>query len=326
MPKLYRHKHGKGFTYRWLDGTTLKDKAKRKFIEELMIPPAWRDVEIQSDTNAKVYATGRDAAGRKQYIYNPAYTKVREKKKFARIVRFGRQLETMRRTTGQHMREMAMTKQKVLACMVRLIDSAYFRPGNDQYSQENETYGLTTMRTKHLQIDDDKLVFEYVGKSSKDQKRIVEDERLAKIVSELDDMPGYEIFQYYEDGEKNSISSRDLNAYIKEIMGEDFSAKDFRTWAGTVVAAVALDELGLTEDEKQAKGNIVQAVRKVANILGNTESVARANYIDPKILETYTEGRTISYFKNQIQFLDEEALSSVEERAVLKLLDYATDA
>ncbi len=235
---ITRHEYGSGFTYKNENGDTLKNQNMKRFIESLAIPPAWERVEISSDRAAKVYVTGRDDAGRKQYIYNPDYVKKQAAKKYERIVRFGKQLESMRRTTGQHMRDTKMTKQKVLACMVRLIDSAYFRPGNPQYSDENDTYGLTTMRSRHLTIEDDTLVFEYVGKSSKEQKRIVEDERLATIVAELDELPGYNIFQYIEDEdeEKKTAQSQDLNEYIKEVMGEDFSAKDFRTWAGTVIA------------------------------------------------------------------------------------------
>jgi len=318
MSTVTRHPYRDGFTYKNSQGVTLKDSAVKRFIEDLVIPPAWNEVEIETDRSAKVYAVGRDDAGRKQYIYNPDFVKKQEEQKYERIVRFGKQLEPMRRVTGQHMREDDMTKQKVLACMVRLIDSAYFRPGNQQYSEDNDTYGLTTMRSKHLTIKNNRLVFEYVGKSSKEQKRVVEDKKLATIVAELNEMPGYEIFQYIENGDKKSVQSQDLNEYIKHVMGEDFSAKDFRTWAGTVIAAIALDELGISKDERESKSNVVKAVKAVSKKLGNTDAVARANYIDPRVINSYVDGKTISYFRKELK--DIESLSSPEERAVLLML------
>ena len=321
MAIITRHRYGDtGFTYKKQDGKTLKDASIKRFIEELVIPPAWTEVEINTDRSSRVYASGRDDAGRKQYVYNPDFVEAQEAKKYERIVRFGRQLETMRRATGQHLSESELSKQKVLACMVRLLDAAYFRPGSPQYSAENETYGLTTMRSKHLTIKDDKLVFEYVGKSSKEQKRVVEDERLARVVAELDELPGYEIFQYIEKGEKRTIQSQDLNEYIKDIMGEDFSAKDFRTWAGTVIAAIALDEIGAAQTKKDVDNNVLKAVKKVAEKLGNTDAVARANYIDPRVIKNYIDGRTISFFKSELKDVDVNSLSSIEERAVLALL------
>ncbi|ERJ18538.1 Putative DNA topoisomerase I protein [Salinisphaera shabanensis E1L3A] len=321
-PVVTRHRCGKGFTYRYANGRTLRDKKRRRWIESLAVPPAWQAVEITLDENAHVHAIGRDAAGRKQYIYNPAWRQQREQAKYDRILAFAEQLSTMRRATGQHLTHEAMTREKVLACMVRLIDSAYFRPGSESYSRENDSYGLTTMRSKHLTIEGDELIFDYDGKSGQRQHRVVEDERLARVVAELDDQPGYEIFKYYDDnGDKVYVDSADLNDYIHEVMGEGYSAKDFRTWAGTSLAALALDEIGPDDDEKISEKNIRDAVDRVAERLGNTPSIARSSYIDPRVIETYLDGRTLSHFQALIEAeLEEGDLTGPQERAVMKML------
>lgn len=321
--KVYRRKrHGRGFTYTNGRGQTVRDPALRQWFSSLAIPPAWTEVEIAGDQKADLLVTGRDAAGRKQYIYSPSYRKRQEAEKFDRIVNFAEKLETMRRVTGQHLRRRKLDREKVLACMVRLIDLAYFRPGSPAYAKQNDSYGLTTMRSRHLTIEGDELIFTYRGKSGQEQERHVADKRLAKVVAELDELPGYEIFKYLdEDGNRVKVQSQDLNAYIRQVMGEEFSAKDFRTWAGTLLAAVALDELGLSEDPKAADKKIRQAVEKVATKLGNTPSVARSSYIDPRVIAHYLDGRTTSYFQKQIQReLAKARELSVEELGVLYLL------
>lgn len=239
-------------------------------------------------------------------------------------MRFASRLERMRRVTGQHLRAKTYNRNKVLACMVRLLDLAYFRPGSARYTEENETYGLTTMRSRHLEIEDDELTFHYIGKSGKEQERQIADARLAKIIQELDDIPGYRIFKYFdEDGTKQYVDSTDLNAYIKEVMGEDFSAKDFRTWAGTMIAAVALDELGVCDpkDQNTMDERIRAAVVQVSERLGNTPAVAKSSYIDPRVIEQYMDGKTATYFSEQIDqiFAVHEHLS-IEELGVLCLL------
>lgn len=319
-----RIKKGKGFSYREEDGTTLRDSDKIEWIRKLVIPPAWTDVLISEDEDADLLVTGRDQKGRKQYIYNPAYRQQQDQTKFEKIISFGEKLEHMRRVTGQHLRKKKMPKEKVLACMVRLLDAAYFRPGSPKYTQENQSYGLTTLRSKHLTVDGDELIFSYRGKSGKDQVRQVEDAKLAKIVAELDELPGYRIFKYFdENGVRHDIESADLNAYIREIMGEEFSAKDFRTWAGTMIAAAALDELGVCSEneQKELEKRIKNAVIQVSEKLGNTPSVARSSYIDPRIFESYTEGHTTTYYHKEVEKLLESSENlSVEELGVLCLL------
>jgi DNA topoisomerase-1 len=320
--RVTRHRCGKGFTYRTTGNQTLKDKSWRSWIASLAIPPAWHDVEIVLNRRHHIYATGRDDAGRKQYIYNPEWREQREALKFDRMVAFAQKLTSMRRITGQHLTLDGLPRNKVLACMVRLIDSAYFRPGSERYREQNDSYGLTTMRSKHLTIEGDELIFDYQGKSGQTQHRVVEDARLASVVAELDDTPGYEIFKYFdEDGHKVRVDSHDLNDYIHEVMGEAFSAKDFRTWAGTSIAALALEELGLGDDEKASQANVRQAVERVASKLGNTPSIAKASYIDPRVVESYLDGRTLEHFRQLIEAeLEKEELTGPDERAVLELL------
>ncbi|HET7569167.1 MAG TPA: DNA topoisomerase IB [Gammaproteobacteria bacterium] len=316
---IKRRRCGKGFTYCRANGETIRDRAMRRWIASLAIPPAWTDVEIDPDKDAKIHATGRDAAGRKQYIYNPTWRETRDHEKYDRIIRFAQKLTTMRRITGQHLTRHDNSREKVLACMVRLIDTAYFRPGNAAYARENESYGLTTLRSRHLTIEGDELIFRYVGKSGQAQEKHVEDKRLARIVAELDHIPGRKIFKYFdEQGNKIDVVSDDLNAYIREIMGEDFSAKDFRTWAGTSLAALALDACGVAETKKQAEVNVREAIRVVAERLGNTPAIAKGSYIDPRVIDCYLNGRTLHDFMNGVE--PGEAITSPAERAVLKLL------
>ncbi|WP_037348663.1 DNA topoisomerase IB [Sediminibacter sp. Hel_I_10] len=320
----YRKKHGKGFRYVDESDTTVKDKELKEWFKSLVIPPAWTDVEIDRKRGAKILVTGRDDKDRKQYIYNPKYRKQQDQAKFDRILQFADQLEHMRRVTGQHLRKRTLGKEKVLACMVRLLEAAYFRPGSDRYSKENHSYGLTTMRSKHLQIDGDELVFHYIGKSGKEQERHIVDQKLAKIVKEIDDLPGYEIFKFIdEDGQKQDVKSDHLNDYIRDIMGEEFSAKDFRTWAGTVIAAITLDEIGAPDeqDQKLLDKNIRDAVVKVSEHLGNTPSVARSSYIDPRVIDEYTNGKTINYFQKEVdRLLKKNANLSRQELGVLCML------
>ena len=324
-----RHRCGKGFTYRLQNGKTMTDKAWRDWIGSLAIPPAWRDVEIVLDKRHHIHAAGRDAAGRKQYIYNADWREKREVLKFDRMIEFAQRLTPMRRTTGQHLALDGMPREKVLACMVRLIDGAYFRPGSERYREENHSYGLTTMRSKHLTIDGDELIFDYKGKSGQQQHRVVEDERLAKIVGELDDIPGYEIFKYFDDdGHKVRVDSHDLNDYVHDVMGERFSAKDFRTWAGTSIAALALEEVGPGENDKASQKNIRQAVERVARTLGNTPSIAKASYIDPRVVECYLDGRTLDHFRKLVEteLEQDDELTGPDERAILNLLQSRLEA
>ena len=320
---LTRKAAGKGFYYLDEAGGRIQNKEETTRINKLAIPPAWRDVKIAESPRAKVQATGYDAAGRKQYIYHAGFRERQERRKFDRLLAFANALPMMRKVTGEHLRAQGLGREKVLACMVRLIDQAYFRVGNEQYAKENNTYGLTTLRSRHLTVNGNKLIFDYEGKSHQEQHREVTDTRLGRIVRELDDLPGYEIFEYFnDDGELVKVSSQDLNAYIKEIMGADFSAKDFRTWAGTLIAAVALAEAERHDSEAKLRREVATAIKHVAKMLGNTPAIARASYVDPRVIDHYLNGSTIKWYLQRIKTAigeDEEHFSS-EERAVLKLL------
>ncbi|WP_313114787.1 DNA topoisomerase IB [Aequorivita sediminis] len=320
----YRKKHGRGFTYKDENGKTVKDKDLRNWIKSLVIPPAWTDVEISEDKDADLLVTGRDDKERKQYIYHPNYRERQTAEKFDRIVDFADRLEHMRRVTGQHLRKQKLNREKVLATMLRLLESAFFRPGSETYAKENKTYGLTTLRSKHLTIEGDEIIFHYNGKSNQEQEKHIVDGKLAKIVQQIDDMPGYEIFKYLDENDSIvDVKSDDLNAYIHEVMGEKFSAKDFRTWAGTMIAAIALDELGVVDkkDQKQLDKNIKEAVNRVSERLGNTPSVARSSYIDPRVIDNYTQGKTLQYFEKEINKLLKKAENlSKEEVGVLCML------
>lgn len=320
----HRKRKGKGFTYQDKNGETIKDEKTLDWIKSIIIPPAWTNVEINENKKADLLVTGRDDKNRKQYIYHPKYIAKQNSKKYDLIIDFADQFEHMRRVTGQHLRKRKMNREKVLATMLRLLESAFFRPGSETYSKQNATYGLTTLRSKHLTIDGDEIIFNYNGKSGQIQEKHIIDKKLAKIVQELDEMKGYEIFKYIDDdGDIIQVKSDDLNAYIHEVMGEEFSAKDFRTWAGTMIAAIALDELGIVDqkDQKLLDKNIREAVNRVSERLGNTPSVARSSYIDPRVIEDYTNGRTLKYFEREINLLLKKAESlSKDEIGVLCML------
>lgn len=320
----YRKKKGKGLSYTDENGKTVTDTAVKTYLKSLVIPPAWKEVEISEKKNSKILVTGRDEQGRKQYIYNPKFRQKQEQKKFDRIIEFAEQLERMRRVTGQHMRKRKPTREKVLATMVRLLESAFFRPGSDFYTKQNKSYGLTTMRSKHLEINGDELIFTYRGKSGKDQEKHITDAKVAKIVKEIDEMPGYEIFKFIdENGIIQDVKSEHLNQYIREVMGEEFSAKDFRTWSGTMIAAIALDELDVEEekDQKTMDKNIRNAVIQVSEKLGNTPAVARSSYIDPRVIDKYINGKTLKYFQKEVnKLLKKNENLSESEIGVLCLL------
>lgn len=315
--KITRRASRKNFVYLDKNKDRLKDPETIDYIKSLVIPPAWKDVEITTNKRAKILAYGRDQKWRKQYIYNPRFRARKDADKFDRILHFAENLEHMRRVTGQHLRKKKMSREKVLAAMVRLLDSAYFRPGSPKYTQQNKSYGLTTIRKKHLTIEGDEMIFSYKGKSGKFQEKHVINSKLSKVIKQLEALPGYRLFKYYDENDALIfVESQDLNQYIKEVMGEEFSAKDFRTWAGTMIAAGILDELGICEkkQQKELKIRIRNAIVAVSEKLGNTPSVARDSYIDPRIFEHYKNGQTINYFQKEIKKLlrKNENLSETE--------------
>jgi DNA topoisomerase I len=314
----------RGFFYRY-PGTdeTVREERVLARIENLKVPPAWEDARIARSPSAKVQAIGVDSAGRLQYLYHPKYKERKEHEKFERILRFSEALPRMRHTTSAHLRRKKLDREKVLATMTRLMNAAYFRVGDERYARKNRTYGIATLRRKHLRVEGDTMVFEYTGKWGQVQRKVVTDARLRRIVEECAALPGYEIFKYLdESGEVRDAKARDLNAYVKEVMGEEFTPKDFRTWAGTLFAAVKLAELGATEDFEQAEKNVLEAVDDVAQRLGNTRDIARASYISPRVIDHYMEGSVIAYYGELIEEIvaQQEGLTEGEE-ALLELLN-----
>jgi DNA topoisomerase I len=314
----------RGFFYRYpgTDETVREERVLRR-IENLKVPPAWEDARIARSPSAKVQAIGYDSAGRLQYLYHPKYRERKEHEKFERILRFSDALPEMRRITSNHLRHKHLDREKVLATMTRLMNAAYFRVGDERYARKNRTYGIATLRRKHLTIEGDTLIFEYTGKWGQQQRKAITDARLRRVVEECAALPGYEVFNYLdESGEVKDVKARDLNAYVKEVMGEEFTPKDFRTWAGTLFAAVKLAELGATEDTGQAEKNVLEAVDEVAQRLGNTRDIARASYISPRVIDHYMEGSVVEHHAEQLEEViaaEQEDLTEAE-KALLRLL------
>ncbi len=313
-----------GFFYRYPDtGETVREERVLARVENLKVPPAWEEARIARSPSAKVQAIGYDSAGRVQYLYHPKYRERKEREKFERILRFSDVLPEMRRITSNHLRHKYLDREKVLAAMTRLMNVAYFRVGDERYARKNRTFGIATLRRKHLTIEGDTLVFEYTGKWGQQQRKVITDARLRRVVEECVELPGYEVFKYLdESGEVRDVKARDLNAYVKEVMGEEFTPKDFRTWAGTLIAAVKLAELGATEDLEQAEKHVLKAVDDVAKRLGNTRDIARASYISPRVIDHYMEGSVVEHHADQLEEIiaAEQKDLTEAEKALLGLL------
>jgi DNA topoisomerase I len=305
------------------NGRTVSNPAHLGRIKSLVIPPAWTDVWICLDPRGHLQATGRDARERKQYRYHPRWREVRDEVKYGKLIAFAQALPCIRRRTGRDLRKTGLPREKVLAAAVQLLEKTLIRIGNDEYARHNGSVGLTTMRDQHATIRGTTVRFEFRGKSGVAHAIDLHDRRLARIVKACRDLPGYELFQYVdEDGHRGSIDSADVNAYLREISGEDFTAKDFRTWAGTVLAAKALAEAAAFRSSTEAKRNVVKAIESVAKKLGNTKSVCRKSYIHPAILDAYMDGATIETLKARAATLarSRSALSR-EEAAVVRMLE-----
>ena len=289
-PGIRRRRSGKGFRYVRPDGTAVRDEPTLHRIASLVIPPAWTDVWITTDPRGHLQATGRDVKGRKQYRYHPRWRAVRDETKYEQMLAFGAALPTIRARVDADLRRPGLPREKVLATVVRLLEATLIRVGNEEYARENRSYGLTTLRNRHVDVHGTELRFEFRGKSGKEHRVSVRDRRLARVVCRLQELPGQEIFQYVdEDGTRHTLDSDDVNAYLREIAGLELSAKDFRTWAGTVLCAVALREVEATASEAEAKRNVAQVVKSVAQQLGNTPAVCRACYVHPTVIEAYFE-------------------------------------
>jgi len=323
MPGITRHRWSTGFTYRDAEGDTIRDRKVRRRLEGLVIPPAWTDVWICPDPEGHIQATGRDDRGRKQYRYHPRFREARERSKFSRLVVFGLSLGRMRAALDADLRRRGLSRRKVLAAAVRILDTAPIRVGNERYARENGSFGLTTMRERHVGFEGDLIRFRFRGKSGKEQALGIEDRRLARVLQECCEIRGWELFKYLDEGgSKQAITSEDVNAYLQEVSGYDFTAKDFRTWAGTVRAVTVLRELGPADTERERKTRVVQAVKFVAADLGNTPATCRSYYVHPGVLEAYEEGRLLPMLEDVLSHPrpDSAALLREDEWPVMGLL------
>ncbi|MCJ2062032.1 DNA topoisomerase IB [Methylobacterium sp. J-088] len=322
-PGLTRKRSGTGFRYLDARGAPVRDKAVLTRIKSLAIPPAYTDVWICPRRNGHIQATGRDAKGRKQYRYHPDFRQAREANKFARIMAFADALPRIRQRVDADMKRPGLPREKVLGTVVHLLETTLIRVGNDDYARTNKSYGLTTLRDPHVRIEGSALSFRFKGKSGKTWDVSLKDRRVARIVKACQDLPGQELFQYIDaDGTQRDVSSSDVNAYLREITGEDFTAKDFRTWAGTVLAALALRAFESFDSDAAAKRNVRAAIESVAGRLGNTPTICRKCYIHPQVLDCYMEGGLLEHVKDVVESELSEDLSSLrsEEAAVLALL------
>ncbi len=306
------------FQYIRPDGKRVTEPAERQRIRSLAIPPAWTDVWICPHPLGHLQATGRDARGRKQYRYHARWREVRDEVKYGRLIAFAQALPGIRARTDADLSRPGLPRDKVLAAVVQLLERTLIRVGNEEYARSNQSFGLTTMRDQHARVSRTRVRFEFRGKSGVEHAVDLDDARLARIVKACRDLPGYELFQYVdEDGERQAVGSADVNAYLREITGQDFTAKDFRTWAGTVLAAQALAAVAQATSPTAAKREIARAIESVAKRLGNTKAVCRKCYIHPAILDAYVDGATMRARAGRLRA---RAALSHEERAVVDLI------
>jgi DNA topoisomerase-1 len=292
-PGIRRVRRGRAFRYLDTRGKAVKS-GDLKRIRSLVIPPAWTRVWVCPDPQGHLQATGRDARGRKQYRYHPKWREVRDGTKYGRMMAFGRALPVIRRRIDADLRRSGLPREKVLAAVVKLLEKTFIRVGNDEYARTNRSFGLTTMRDGHVKVSGSTVRFMFRGKSGVEHQLQLDDRRLAKIVKQCRDLPGQELFQYRDGrGKVVDVGSADVNAYLKDVTGEDFTSKDFRTWAGTVLAATLLRDYEAVDSEARAKKNIVSAIEQVAKRLGNTRAVCRKCYVHPAILDAYLDGSMV---------------------------------
>jgi DNA topoisomerase I len=323
MPGIRREKRGETFIYLDDKGREVIDPDERLRIKNLGIPPAWTDVWICASPRGHLQATGRDARGRKQYRYHARWNVVRDEAKYERVIAFGEALPEIRRRTEADLRKPGLPREKVLATLVRLLEDTLIRVGNDEYARDNDSFGLTTMQDEHARISGSAVRFSFRGKSGKEHTITLHDRRLARIVKQCRDIPGQRLFQYRDgEGEYHSVYSEDVNEYLRQITGQDFTAKDFRTWSGTVLAAQALRESEAFDSQAQAKRNVVQAIESVAGRLGNTRAICRKCYIHPAVLEAYMDGTMLDSLRQRAAQELQHSVADLtpEEAAVLALL------
>jgi len=323
-PGIRRECAGEQFTYIGVDGKPITDEKMLQRIRSLAIPPAWTDVWICPSPRGHIQATGRDAKGRKQYRYHPQWRKVRDETKYHKMLAFGMALPALRQRVAQDLQQAGLPREKVLAAIINLLDITAIRVGNEEYARENQSYGLTTLLNRHVDVSGSNIRLHFRGKSGKEHTYTVQDKKLARIVKRLQDLPGHELFEYLdEQNEVRGIESADVNEYLREITREDFTAKDFRTWWGTVIAVEALKERGEAETQTQAKKNISEAIKEAAQYLGNTPAICRKCYVHPQVLDAYLNGTLLKTLKEQEKRRPQKELAGLhpEEVALMEFLE-----
>ena len=337
QPGHRRVKHGDAVKYITHEGKALRDKVALARIKALVIPPAWTDVWITPHANGHLQCTGRDARGRKQSRYHPHWREVRDETKYERMAHFAKALPGIRRRVQHDLSRQGLPREKILATIIRLMEETHIRVGNEEYARTNKSYGLTTMRNRHVDVHGATITFDFLGKSRVHHTVDLRDKRLARILKQCSELPGHELFQYVDaEANRHSIHSQDVNDYLREITGEHFTAKDFRTWAGSVLCADLLQGFEPAVSVTQAKKNVVQAITQVASRLGNTPSVCRKCYVHPAVLETYLgnisadeakgriereiakERRTIASHTATLRREERELVNLLKQRALLR--------
>ncbi|MFO0845639.1 MAG: DNA topoisomerase IB [Gemmataceae bacterium] len=322
-PGIRRVPKGKGFGYVDAEGKWVRDRETLARTRALAVPPAWTDVWICPHPDGHIQATGRDAKGRKQYRYHPRWRQARDETKYSRMIAFGQALPRLRARVEADLALPGLPREKVLATVVRLLETTLIRVGNEEYAKANGSFGLTTLRNRHVRVEGEQVRFAFRGKSGVRHRIDVRDRRLARVVRRCRDLPGQLLFQYVgDDGQTHGVDSADVNEYLREAAGEEFTAKDFRTWAGTVLAARALSEFEAFDSEAQARRNVVAAVEAVAQRLGNTTSVCRKCYVHPEVVNAYLDGTLAESLRLRVEreLTDRLADLDPEEAAVLAFL------
>jgi DNA topoisomerase-1 len=322
-PGITRRKSGKGWRYVRPDGKAITDHWEKARIDKLAVPPAYTDVWICPDANGHIQATGRDAKGRKQYRYHAKWTQARDLTKYEKMVTFAKLLPGLRERVAADMRKRGLPREKVLATLVALLEKTLIRIGNADYARDNKSFGLTTLRNRHVEVDGATLRFDFKGKSGKIWNLALKDKRVAGVVRSIQELPGQHLFQYLgEDGLRHEVDSADVNEYLREITGEDVTAKDFRTWAGTVLASMALAEFEAVDSAARIKKNVKTAIESVAKRLGNTPTICRKCYVHPEVVTAYLDGSLLDEIKQEVdhELRDEAAALRPEEAALLGLL------
>lgn len=322
QPGISRRKCGDGFAYIAADGKIIRNATVLDRIRALAVPPAWTNVWICTDPRGHLQATGRDAKGRKQHRYHAAWRAHRDETKFDRLQAFADVLPLIRRRTNADLAQQGLPRTKVLATIVQLLEKSLIRVGNEEYARHNQSFGLTTLRARHVRVNGDTLRFQFRGKSGVRHSVKVNDRRLARVVKHCRDLPGQELFQYIDEaGEAQVVDSGDINGYLKEITGQDFTAKDFRTWSGTVLAATALREVPPQETKRETERCVNVAIEAVAGMLGNTPSVCRKSYVHPGVVDSYRDGSMATVFGRKTRSSARAGLRA-DEIALLALLKY----